>query len=258
MQFSEHVDYLRYVGALDESDPHNLRVIIPNYINNPSNCVASSSYYSVCCVDECENILGHIERELCAPDATVAQIVALWVSLPATVNITSRTLSPALMSRLEDIAAHSGGHIHLHGRLLAQWLHYAFPQECAYPHVKGTTAPLKLEDWKDETGFEPIATEEEMQHHLKASSSQSRAEPHAEVHARHVEGNGMWRMEEELIVRGTSTTTARRADPPTATVFRKVVFATVLVCSVLSLVQSVKSSLEQRHVLPTHQKTHLL
>ena len=46
-QFSESPDYLRELGALDESDPKNLRVMIPNYVNGLSNCVASSSYYSV-------------------------------------------------------------------------------------------------------------------------------------------------------------------------------------------------------------------
>ena len=34
--------YLRQLGALDESDAETLRVIVPNYILGPSNCVASS------------------------------------------------------------------------------------------------------------------------------------------------------------------------------------------------------------------------
>jgi hypothetical protein len=48
-QFSESPDYLRAIGALDESNPENPRVIMTNYILSPSNCVASSSYYQVCC-----------------------------------------------------------------------------------------------------------------------------------------------------------------------------------------------------------------
>merc|ERR1719380_477873 len=60
-QFSESIDYLKQLGALDESDPSNPRVIIPNYISGPSNCVASSAYYSVCCLDECEGILAQLE-----------------------------------------------------------------------------------------------------------------------------------------------------------------------------------------------------
>merc|ERR1719456_1683021 len=46
-QFQESVAYLRQLGALDESDPENPRVIIANYINSPSNCIASSAFYSV-------------------------------------------------------------------------------------------------------------------------------------------------------------------------------------------------------------------
>merc|ERR1719284_400091 len=74
-QFSESIDYLRQLGALDDADPSNPRVIIPNYISGPSNCVASSSYYSVCCLDECENILGRIEELVSAPAASASTIL---------------------------------------------------------------------------------------------------------------------------------------------------------------------------------------
>merc|ERR1719498_287089 len=57
-QFQESVAYLRQLGALDETDAQKPRVIIANYINSPSNCIASSSFYSVCCMDECEGLLG--------------------------------------------------------------------------------------------------------------------------------------------------------------------------------------------------------
>merc|ERR1719453_2267723 len=52
-EFSETIDYLRNTGALDESDPDDPKVIIPNYINSPTNCLASTNYYQVCCIDEC-------------------------------------------------------------------------------------------------------------------------------------------------------------------------------------------------------------
>merc|ERR1740129_1106308 len=61
-QFSESAAYLRQLGAIDDSDPSNVRVIIPNYVASPANCIASSSYYMVCCVDECEALLGNIEQ----------------------------------------------------------------------------------------------------------------------------------------------------------------------------------------------------
>merc|ERR1719197_101957 len=76
-QFSESPEYLRSMGALDESDPSNPRVIVPNYILAPSNCVASSNYYSVCCLDECEDLVDHLEHEISTPAATPAQIASL-------------------------------------------------------------------------------------------------------------------------------------------------------------------------------------
>merc|ERR1719488_46115 len=75
-QFTESVDYLRQLGALDESDASNPRVIIPNYISGPSNCIASSAYYSVCCMDECESILGRLEHLVAAPEASPAAITS--------------------------------------------------------------------------------------------------------------------------------------------------------------------------------------
>merc|ERR1719409_1040215 len=80
-QFSESVNFLRQQGALDESDPANPRVIITNYIQSPSNCVASSSYFSVCCADECEGLFKQLERSIAAPDAAPAQIVDIVSSL---------------------------------------------------------------------------------------------------------------------------------------------------------------------------------
>merc|ERR1719204_966088 len=90
-QFSESVGYLRQLGALDESDKSNLRVIIPNYINAPSNCIASSAYYGICCIDECEEFIGQLERKLrvpVAPPADVAEVVRMQLLVAG-----NRTLS---------------------------------------------------------------------------------------------------------------------------------------------------------------------
>merc|ERR1719454_2762182 len=42
--FIEHVDYLRKLGALDESDPKHPSVIITNYLAGPANCLASTTF----------------------------------------------------------------------------------------------------------------------------------------------------------------------------------------------------------------------
>merc|ERR1719221_1599115 len=76
-QFSESVAYLRQLGALDESEPQRPSIIIPNYVNAPSNCVASSKFYSVCCIDECESLVNHLETHVAAPEASPQRIADL-------------------------------------------------------------------------------------------------------------------------------------------------------------------------------------
>merc|ERR1719162_2628405 len=90
-QFTESVDYLRQLGALDESDASNPRVIIPNYISGPSNCVASSAYYSVCCLDECEGILGQLEQGIAAPEASVPTGLCRSTAASSSSGCTTRT-----------------------------------------------------------------------------------------------------------------------------------------------------------------------
>merc|ERR1719428_2305019 len=145
-QFSETVDYLRQLGALDESDSSNLRVIIPNYISGPSNCVASSAYYSVCCLDECEGILGQLEEKIASPEASVSTILSRVSMTPSASMPSNRTISAWLQHRLDEVAKHHGGRVPLHGRLFAQWLHYAYPRECNFPHAMGTIDPQRPED----------------------------------------------------------------------------------------------------------------
>merc|ERR1712150_124480 len=67
-QFMESVPYLRKNGALDESKPNNPRVIIPNYVNGLSNCLGASQYHLLCCISECEALLGAVEAGLGKPD----------------------------------------------------------------------------------------------------------------------------------------------------------------------------------------------
>merc|ERR1719492_63562 len=73
-QFTEGIDFLRHVGALDESVPGSPRVIVSNYMNSGANCLASTGFYAVCCINECEAILGQIERQVAAPAAPPADL----------------------------------------------------------------------------------------------------------------------------------------------------------------------------------------
>jgi hypothetical protein len=125
-QFSETVEYLRQLGALDETNPSDLRVIIPNYINSPTNCLASSSFYAVCCIDECEDLFRQLESKIGGPSATPDQIVAVISGLPPSSATSSNwTVEEKLVRRLSEVADyHGSGQVPLHGRLFAQWMHY--------------------------------------------------------------------------------------------------------------------------------------
>jgi len=199
-QFSESVGYLRQLGALDESDKTNLRVIIPNYLNAPSNCIASSAYYGVCCIDECEVLIGQLERKLQVPIAAPADIVAV-VQMQLREN---HTLSAAHLDKLQEIADHHGGKIPLHGRLFAQWLHLVHPLECPYPHVSGTIQPLTVGEWKA-SGQTELVQQEERQKYIEAAA-RLREASRRQVATEATETTPledrcmpMWTLEEELV-----------------------------------------------------------
>jgi len=187
-QFSETVDYLRELGALDESLDQP-SVLIPNYLTAHSNCLASSSIYSVCCINECEALLNHLETKIAQPSATVERIVELVSKLPSDTVVAPRTISPDLIRRLEDVASHHDGSVPLHGRLFAQWLHHAYPRECPYPHISGSTNPMISSEWaKNRT----------------VSATYSEMEEVVERYKDHKPTPALpWTHHEELIVNGT-------------------------------------------------------
>merc|ERR1719281_2443594 len=159
-QFLESVDYLRSLGAIDESSTlQGPQVIIPNYVSGMSNCITSAAYYSVCCVNECDKIYQHLEKDLGAPMASVSEILQSVDSMPIGSNINTK-----VRARLEEIASQHSGKVPLHGRLFAQWLHHAFPHECPMPHAVGASiAQMTPAEWKQTTGkAKAVASTEEM------------------------------------------------------------------------------------------------
>jgi len=158
-KFNEKVETLRDLGALDESDPAAKYVIISNYAMARPNCVNASNIYEICCANECEHIMGHLERSIGNSTATPQRIVELVSQLK------SQELPKALLSRLGQVADHHGGVVPLHGRLFAQWLHHAYPLECPYPHERGTTNPTA---WTGQESDQ--ATDDEMRQHIEADT----------------------------------------------------------------------------------------
>jgi len=165
--FREKIDYLRTLGALDESNVSNPQVIIPNYVASMPQCLKASGVYSICCRVECEGLMSHIERNVAAPEASPDQLVGLVEQL-STDTQAPRKLSASLVARIKEVAEHNGGLVPVHGRLFAQWMHHVFPRECPYPHTAGSTSPQTPDEWMKESGHsDSSASEEEMLQHIR-------------------------------------------------------------------------------------------
>ncbi|CAK0813073.1 unnamed protein product [Prorocentrum cordatum] len=160
-QFTESVDYLRQIGALDEATSS---VRISNYMVGPSNCIARSTYYSVCCLSDCEGLLNELEGKIKAPTATPGRIMSAVRNLTASPDM--RLPLTAAEARLRDIAGHNGGEVPLHGRLFAEFLHHAFPADCPYPHLAEDAAALSPAHW---SSGRATASEEERRQHVEAA-----------------------------------------------------------------------------------------
>lgn len=187
--FREGAEYLRAMGALDESNPEDPKVLIPNYLHSSSNCLTPAGYYSVCCFDECESLMDQIESGLEAPMGTPEKIASLVSSLGSS----NKTLSSTLLRLLDDVAGHHGGMVPVHGRLFSQWMHQAYPRECSFPHVaaavdrfQGTDAPARfLVVPEDKIKYADIAKDRAKEAAMSATS----VGPDA----------SMWTMHEELV-----------------------------------------------------------
>merc|ERR1740121_1876926 len=168
--FTESVDYLRALGALDETDPDQMSVIIPNFVMSPTNCVTPSNLYSACCLNECEGLMSSLERAIGGPSAEPSRIAELVSALPSDTVDAPRTVPAAQIQRLEEIAKLHSGSVPLHGRLFAQWMHHAYPRECPYPHVAGSTSPVSPDEWMKEAGSTEATDHEMSQHALKKAA----------------------------------------------------------------------------------------
>jgi len=198
-QFSESKAYLRELGALDESDPLRPSVIIPNYVNSPSNCLAASQFYSVCCIDECEGLLANLEQQIAAPSATPARIAELVAKMPSDTVAAPRTLPDDLLGRLEEISQTHGGKVPLHSRLFAQWLHHAYPRECPFPRLSGTSAPATTEEWIERTGERSSIEAAAMELHIEEAKRVGGGDDQCDI---------PWEVEEELFLGHHEVSTA--------------------------------------------------
>jgi len=158
--FAETPEYLRMLGALDESNPKRMRVIVPNYLSGRNQCVEASGLHSACCKDECEALLAEVEQGIAAPTGSPEEIARLVSQISSDTVIAPRNLTGQLLSKLQEVSRHHGGRVPLHGRLFSQWMHHAFPNECPHPHVSGTTVRKTPEELERE-GVEAAVSDEE-------------------------------------------------------------------------------------------------
>jgi len=195
-RFSESKDYLRELGALDESSQwHGPRVIIPNYLQGSNNCIISSPHYRVCCANECEDFLAELELVL-GSSATPDAVLLLVRNMSATLDDKSPDLT-ALEPQLRQIAKMHNGRVPFHGRLFAQWLHYVFPRECQFPHKGGSIIQLT----PGEFGLDnSLATAKDMEWHAE-DGDKPQTEPLDEAEK---EWMSQWSDEEELLYENVS------------------------------------------------------
>merc|ERR1719382_2120492 len=198
-RFAESESYLRDLGALDETSTwQGKQVIIPNYIQAASNCIVSTPHYLVCCVNTCEALLGELEAGVGEPVGATQEILQLvrnMTSLAALDGDESPRFLGSLAAQLEQISTAHGGRIPLHGRLFAQWLHYAFPQDCPFPHRAGTASARTPSQF----GQGYLATRDEMTSHAQAGNVSEVSRMSSLLDKEELPWMSQWSEEEELI-----------------------------------------------------------
>jgi len=180
-KFGEGKDYLREIGALDESEALVPKVIIPNYVQGPWNCLARSGYYAICCLNECESIMNAVEQRFESPTVAPQPLMELVGNLSSATIDGPRQLPEGLAKKLQEIAQLHKGDVPIYGRLFAQWLHFAFPYECPYPSLQAGN--IRKEMWMPDRKIE-TATEEEKEaaQHEAVLANQTSADDNDDVY----------------------------------------------------------------------------
>jgi len=162
MLFREKPDYLRQLGALDESQKGEPRMIVANYMTSPTNCLIETGFYNVCCLNECESVMGQLEKAIGAPQATPDRIIEVISSITTSTVEVPKQLEDKMVEKLRSAAERNGGQVPLYGRLFAQWLHFAFPRECPFPHTAGAINPVTGADYFKQTQEKSSMRKDEM------------------------------------------------------------------------------------------------
>jgi hypothetical protein len=250
-RFAESEAYLRDLGALDETSMwRGKQVIIANYIQAASNCIVSTSHYLVCCANDCESLLGEVEAGIGQPVGTPDEILLLVGNMTSQMTLDDDDaphLSASLRRQLEEIASAHGGQVPIHGRLFAQWLHYAFPRECPFPHKTGAVSALTPAEF----GHGYIATKTDMQEHAGLADV-----PQAPVDKEDLQWMSQWSSEEELIA--DYRVHLRAPWEPSSLGAAVVLGAAALALAMFSGAAGFSKSAKADSILPSYQKAHFI
>merc|ERR1719401_1148566 len=103
-----------------------------------------------------------LEEILAQPRALPQAVAAAVSSIPSQLVAAPRALPTFLLHRLDDIATRHNGQVPIHGRLFAQWMHLAFPNECARPRSRlSDSVPVTTEEWNHTHRSNNVVTKEE-------------------------------------------------------------------------------------------------
>jgi len=245
-RFAESEAYLRDLGALDETSAwRGKQVIIANYIQAASNCIVSTPHYLLCCANGCESLLGEVEAGVGRPLGTPDEILRLVGNMtsPNDGDEGAPHISASVGRQLGEIAAAHGGQVPIHGRLFAQWLHYAFPRECPFPHKVGAVSART----PTEFGQGYMATAGDMQDHASLADA-----PQEPVDKEDDQWMSQWSSEEELLA--DYGVHLRAPWERSAAVLGAAALALALFGGAAGLSRSSKTD----SLLPSYQKSHLI
>lgn len=153
---TENFEELSKLGVIDGGSQASATLIIPNYVNSQSMCLSTASMYNVCCMNECDSLLGSIEREAARPAVSSGDLLHMVKALPGT------GIAESLLQELPRLADSKTALIPLHGRAFASWMHRAFPLACPAPHDQKIANPKTADEWMGESGQEVSALEDMM------------------------------------------------------------------------------------------------
>jgi len=198
-EYTETVEHLRAIGALDETSASHPQVRLVNYMLGPANCGARTSTASLCCMSECAAVVSEIESQVQAPTATADRLLGVVGNVSTDTVDAPRRFPSGLAQRLHAIAAKRGGQVPLHGRLFAEWLHFAFPHECPFPHAVEDAAVHTRDFWMERQYVHNDTEQEEArarfavpEEELHSGPTDHGARPWVEEEVLHMEAPSSW------------------------------------------------------------------